>query len=50
MGNIIQTGVSKANVVIDTSHTIEDFGSNDCASLSLDAIGSVSSSIGSVLG
>ena len=47
---IIKTGLSGADVVIGTSHTIEDLGCSDYVCASLDVIGSVSSATGLVLG
>ena len=50
VGKIVKTGISGADVVIGTSHAIEDFGCNDVVCGSLDVIGSVSSAVGLVLG
>lgn len=50
VGKIVKTGISGADVVIGTSHALEDFGCNDYLCGSLDVIGSLSSSIGLVLG
>ena len=50
VSQIIKTGVSGADIVIGTSHALEDFGCNDVICGSLDVIGSVSSAIGLVLG
>lgn len=47
---IIKTGLSGADVVIGTSHTIEDLGCSDYVCASLDIIGSVSSATGLILG
>ena len=47
---IFKTGVSGADVVIGTSHALEDFSCSDYVCGSLDVIGSVSSAIGLVLG
>ena len=49
-GKIFKTGISGADVVIGTSHAIEDFGCQDVVCGSLDVIGSVSSAVGLVLG
>lgn len=46
----IKTGLSGADVVIGTSHALEDFGCNDYVCGSLDVIGSVSSAVGLVVG
>jgi hypothetical protein len=50
VGKIVKTGISGADVVIGTSHALEDFGCNDYVCGSLDVIGSVSSAVGLVLG
>jgi hypothetical protein len=50
VGTVIKTGISGADIVIGTSHALEDFGCNDYVCGSLDVIGSVSSVIGMVLG
>ena len=50
VGKILKTGISGADVVIDTSHALEDFGCNDYVCGSLDVIASLSSTIGLVLG
>lgn len=50
VGKIVKTGLSGADVVVGTSHALEDFGCNDYVCGSLDVIGSVSSAIGLVLG
>lgn len=50
VGKIVKTGLSGADVVIGTSHALEDFGCNDVVCGSLDVIGSVSSAVGLVLG
>lgn len=47
---IVKSGVSGADVVIGTSHALEDFGCNDYVCGSLDVIGSVSSAVGLVIG
>ena len=47
---IVKTGISGADVVIGTSHTLEDLACNDYVCGSLDIIGSVSSAVGLVLG
>lgn len=50
VGKIVKTGISGADVVIGTSHALEDFGCNDVVCGSLDVVGSVSSAVGLVLG
>ena len=50
VGKIVKTGLSGADVVIGTSHALEDFGCQDYVCGSLDIIGSVSSTVGLVLG
>lgn len=50
VGKIVKTGISGADVVVETSYAIEDFRFNDYVCGSLDVIGSVSSAIGLVLG
>lgn len=50
VGKIVKTGLSGADVVIGTSHALEDFGCNDVVCGSLDVIGSVSSAVGLVIG
>ena len=49
-GKIVKTGLSGADVVIGTSHALEDFGCNDYVCGSLDIIGTISSTVGLVLG
>lgn len=50
VGRIVKTGLSGADVVVGTSHALEDFSCNDYVCGSLDVIGSVSSAVGLVLG
>lgn len=50
VGKVVKTGISGADVVIGTSHALEDFGCNDYVCGSLDVIGSVSTAVGLVLG
>ena len=50
VGKIVKTGISGADVVIGTSHALEDFGCQDYVCGSLDIIGSLSSTVGLVLG
>ena len=50
VGVIVKTGLSGADVVIGTSHALEDFACNDKVCGALDVIGSVSSAVGIVVG
>ena len=50
VGKIVKTGLSGADVVIGTSHAVEDFSCNDPICGSLDVIGSISSAVGLILG
>jgi hypothetical protein len=50
VGKIVKTGLSGADVVIGTSHALEDFTCNDYVCGSLDVIGCVSSTVGLVIG
>lgn len=50
VGEIVKTGISGADVVIGTSHTLEDLSCNDFVCASLDIVGSVSSAVGMILG
>ena len=50
VGKIVKTGLSGADVVIGTSHALEDFGCKDYVCGSLDVIASISSAVGLVLG
>jgi len=50
VNKIVKTGLSGADVVVGTSHALEDFGCQDYVCGSLDVIGSVSSAVGLVLG
>ena len=49
-GKIVKTGLSGADVVIGTSHALEDFGCNDLVCGTLDVAGSVSSFVGLIVG
>jgi hypothetical protein len=49
-GKIVKTGLSGADIVIGTSHALEDLQCNDYVCASIDVIGSVSSAVGLVLG
>lgn len=50
VGKIVKTGLSGADVVIGTSHALEDISCNDYVCASFDVIGNVSSVVGLVLG
>ena len=50
VGKIVKTGISGADVVIGTSHALEDFGCNDIVCGTIDVVGSVSSTVGLVVG
>ena len=50
VGKIVKTGLSTADVVIGTSHALEDFTCNDVVCGTLDVVGSVSSTVGLILG
>lgn len=50
VGTIVKSGISGADVLIGTSHAIEDFSCDDKVCGTLDVIGSVSSAVGLVLG
>ena len=50
VGKIVTTGLSGDDVVIGTSHALEDFGCNDVVCGTLDVVGSVSSAVGLVIG
>jgi len=50
VGTIVKSGLSTADIVIGTSHALEDFACNDKVCGTLDVIGSVSSAVGMVLG
>lgn len=47
---ILKTGGSGADIVIGTSHALEDFACQDLVCFSLDLTGSVSTAIGMVVG
>jgi hypothetical protein len=49
-GKIVKTGLSGADVVIGTSHALEDFACNDKVCCALDIISSLSSAVGEALG
>ena len=48
-GKIVKTGISGADVVIGTSHALEDFSCNDVVCGTIDILRSVSSAVGLVL-
>lgn len=50
VGTIVKTGLSGADVVIGTSHALEDLACHDVVCTSLDVIGSVSTAVGLVIG
>ena len=50
VGKIVKSGLSGADVVIGTSHALEDFSCNDPVCGTLDVIGSISSAVGLVVG
>jgi hypothetical protein len=50
VGKIVKTGLSGADVVIGTSHALEDYACGDIVCTCLDVAGSVSSTVGLVLG
>lgn len=50
VGKILKTGISGADVIIGTSHALEDLACQDYVCTSLDIIGSVSSAAGLVIG
>lgn len=49
VGTAVKTGISGADVIIGTSHALEDFGCNDPVCGTIDIIGSLSSSLGLIL-
>jgi hypothetical protein len=50
VGKIVKTGLSGADVVIGTSHTLEDLACKDLVCATFDIVGSVSSAVGLILG
>lgn len=50
VGKIVKTGASGADIIIGTSHALEDFGCQDYVCGSLDVIGSLASGIGLIVG
>ena len=50
VGKIVKTGLSGTDVVIGASHALEDFACNDYICGTIDIVGSLSSSVGLVLG
>ena len=49
VGTAFKTGISGADVIIGTSHALEDFACNDPVCETIDVIGSLSSSLGLIL-
>ena len=49
-GRIFKAGISEVDVVIETSHALEDFGCNNVVCGTIDVIESVSNAVGLVLG
>nr|YP_009029081.1 hypothetical protein [Cylindrotheca closterium]AGY78404.1 hypothetical protein [Cylindrotheca closterium] len=49
VGTAVKTGISGADVIIGTSHALEDFACNDPVCGTIDVIGSLSSSLGLIL-
>lgn len=47
---IVKTGLSGADVVIGTSHTLEDASCGDYVCATIDIIGSISTAVGMILG
>nr|QYB19033.1 hypothetical protein [Climaconeis cf. scalaris]QYB19120.1 hypothetical protein [Climaconeis cf. scalaris] len=47
---IVKTGAAGADIVIGTSHALEDFTCNDMVCGTIDVVGSVSTAVGLVLG
>jgi len=50
VGKIVKTGLSAADLVVGTSHTLEDLACKDYVCASFDVVGSISSAVGLVLG
>ena len=50
VSKIVKSGVSGADIVIGTSHALEDFTCNDIVCCTIDIVGSVSTAVGLVLG
>lgn len=49
VGTAVKTGISGADVIIGTSHALEDFSCKDPICGTIDVIGSLSSSLGLIL-
>lgn len=49
VGTAVKTGISGTDVIIGTSHALEDFSCNDPVCGTIDVIGSLSSSLGLIL-
>lgn len=50
VSKIIKTGMTGADIIVGTSHTLEDLACQDYVCTGLDIIGCVSSSVGMILG
>ena len=50
IGKAVTTGISGVDIVIGTSHALEEFACNDPICGMIDVIGSVSSTLGLILG
>lgn len=50
VGKIVKTGMSGADVVIGTSHALEDAACQDYICMTLDIVGSTSTALGMILG
>jgi hypothetical protein len=50
VSKIVKTGLSGADVIVGTSHTLEDLACQDYVCTALDIIGTISSTVGIVLG
>lgn len=50
VGTAVKTGISGADIIIGTSHALEDFACKDPVCGTIDVIGSLSSSLGLILG
>ena len=49
VGTAVKTGISGADVIIGTSHALEDLQCNDPVCTTIDVIGSLSSSLGLIM-
>lgn len=50
VGKIVKTGASGADVIIGTSHALEDWACGDKVCTAIDVVGSLSSTVGLVIG